>query len=75
MAYSLDFRGKVLSVREKEGFTIAKIADRFSIGVTSVVLWIKNVGLNPIEHNEVQAKALRKQHNQTIDMLFKSQAS
>jgi hypothetical protein len=30
--------------------------------------------LNPIEHKWAQAKALRKQQNQTVDMLFKSYA-
>ncbi|TYP78323.1 MULTISPECIES: HU family DNA-binding protein [Nitrosomonas] len=29
MAYSLDFRRKVLSVRKKEGLTIAEVAARF----------------------------------------------
>ena len=41
MTYSVDFRGKVLSVREKEGLTIAQVAARFDIGVASVVRWLK----------------------------------
>ncbi|WP_302848302.1 hypothetical protein [Nitrosomonas sp. Nm34] len=36
MAYSLDFRRKVLSVRKKEGLTIAEVAARFDVGVASV---------------------------------------
>lgn len=47
MAYSLDFRRKVLSVREKEGLTIAEVAVRFDVGVASVVRWIKNVDRKP----------------------------
>lgn len=43
MAYSLDFRRKVLSVRQKEGLTIAEVADRFGVGVASVVRWLKDV--------------------------------
>lgn len=43
MAYSIDFRRKVLSVREKEGLTIAEVADRFGVGVASVVRWIKDI--------------------------------
>jgi transposase len=43
MAYSYDFRCKVLSVREKEGLTIAEVADRFGVGVASVVRWIKDI--------------------------------
>jgi len=47
MAYSLDFRRKVLSVREKEGLTIAEVADRFDVGVASVVRWIKHIDRKP----------------------------
>ncbi|MEZ5813252.1 MAG: IS630 transposase-related protein [Alphaproteobacteria bacterium] len=41
MTYSSDFRRKVLSVREKEGLTIAQVATRFCVGVASVTRWIK----------------------------------
>lgn len=41
MTYSFDFRRKVLSVREKEGLTIAQVAARFDVGVASVVRWLK----------------------------------
>lgn len=43
MTYSLDFRCKVLSVREKEGLTISEVACRFGVGVASVVRWLKKV--------------------------------
>jgi transposase len=43
MAYSYDFRRKVLTVREKEDLTIAEVADRFGVGVASVVRWIKDI--------------------------------
>lgn len=42
MTYSIDFRRKVLSVREKEDLTIAEVAARFCVGVASVVRWIKD---------------------------------
>ena len=42
MTYSSDFRRKVLSVREKEGLTIAEVASRFCVGVASVTRWLKN---------------------------------
>ena len=42
MTYSSDFRRKVLSVREKEGLTIAQVAKRFDVGIASVVRWVKN---------------------------------
>ncbi len=41
MAYSSDFRRKVLSVREKEGLTIAQVAERFCVGTASVTRWLK----------------------------------
>ncbi len=47
MTYSLDFRRKVLSVREEEGLTIAEVAIRFKIGVASVTRWIKGAEINP----------------------------
>jgi transposase len=43
MTYSLDFRRKVLSVREKEGLTIADVAARFCVGVATVVRWLQRV--------------------------------
>lgn len=43
MTYSLDFRRKVLSVREKEGLTIAEVANRFCVGIASVVRWIDRI--------------------------------
>lgn len=42
MTYSSDFRRKVLSVRQKEGLTIAQVATRFDVGVASVVRWLKS---------------------------------
>ena len=39
MTYSVDFRRKVLSVREQEGLTLAQVAKRFSVGVASVMRW------------------------------------
>lgn len=41
MTYSIDFRRKVLSVRERECLTIAEVAARFDVGVASVVRWLK----------------------------------
>ena len=42
MTYSLDFRQKVLSVRERNNLTFQQVADRFSVGIASVVRWSKN---------------------------------
>lgn len=42
MLISDDFCRKVLSVRKKEGLTIAEVASRFCVGVASVTRWLKN---------------------------------
>lgn len=42
MAYSPDFRRKVLEVRKREGLTIQQVSARFSVGVASVTRWISN---------------------------------
>jgi transposase len=39
MTYSLDFRRKVLSIKDKEDLTIEEAARRFDVGVASVVRW------------------------------------
>ena len=46
MTYSLDFRRKVLSVREKEGLTIAQVTERFDVGVASVTRWLDRIALH-----------------------------
>jgi transposase len=43
MTYSLDYRRKVLSVREKEGLTIAEVAERFCVGVATIVRWLQRI--------------------------------
>jgi transposase len=41
MTYSLDFRRKVLKVREEEGLTIPEVAERFCVGIASVTRWLR----------------------------------
>lgn len=41
MRYSLDFRLKVLSVKEKESLSFAETAERFCVGLASIVRWSK----------------------------------
>ncbi|WP_254776423.1 transposase [Nitrosomonas sp. Nm34] len=41
MTYPISFRHKVLSVREKENFSIAQVVKRFCVGIASVTCWLK----------------------------------
>lgn len=43
MTHSIDFRRKVLLIREKEKLTIAEVAERFCVGIASVVRWLNRV--------------------------------
>ena len=43
MTYSLDMRQQVLKIRDKEGLSMAAVAQRFGIGVASVMRWSKNI--------------------------------
>ena len=43
MTYSLDFREKVLNVKEKESLCFSAVAQRFDVGLASVVKWSKNI--------------------------------
>lgn len=43
MTYSLDFRKKVLAVKKKEGLSLATVAQRFGIGLASVVRWSNTI--------------------------------
>lgn len=43
MTYSVDFRQKVLSIREQEGLSIKETATRFHIGTDSVTRWLKRI--------------------------------
>jgi transposase len=41
MTYSLDFRQKVLAIKEQEGLTGKETAVRFGVGVASITRWEK----------------------------------
>lgn len=43
MTYSIDFRKKVLLVREREGLSMQEAADRFDVGVATVMRWTKQL--------------------------------
>lgn len=43
MSYSLNFRKKVLHVREEEGLSLEAVAQRFGIGKATVFRWTKKL--------------------------------
>ena len=43
MTYSVDFRKKILLVKEQEDLTFSEVSKRFCVGVASVVRWSKNI--------------------------------
>jgi len=43
MAYSIDFRRKVLEIKEREGLSFEEVAVRFGIGQASVFRWSKRL--------------------------------
>lgn len=43
MTYSLDFRQKVLSIKESENLTFEATASRFCIGKNTLYLWSKEI--------------------------------
>ena len=43
MTYSIDFRKKVLSIKEQENLTVLEISKRFGVGQASVVRWSQNL--------------------------------
>jgi transposase len=58
LTYSRDFREKVLSVKAKENLSFAKVAERFGIGMASVVRW----------GNRIEAKETRNKKPTKIDV-------
>ena len=39
MAYSLDFRKRVVKIREEKGLTFEKTAERFGVGIRTLFRW------------------------------------
>lgn len=43
MAYSIDFRKQVLSLKEQEKLTFSEISKRFCVGIATVMRWSKSI--------------------------------
>lgn len=61
MTYSIDFRKKVLLIKEQENLSFSQIAKRFRVSVNSVFLWSKS-----LEPKRIRQKAPTKIHNNLL---------
>jgi transposase len=43
MTYSIDFRKKVLSIKEQENLTLVEVSKRLGIGQASVMRWSQDI--------------------------------
>jgi transposase len=43
MSYSLDFRRRVMSLRNREGLSFSSTAERFGVGVATLKRWAKHI--------------------------------
>jgi transposase len=63
MTYSLDFRQKILKIRDSENLSMAEVAKRFGVGVTSVMRWSKKIQPKPTRERpaiKLDMEALKK---------------
>jgi len=63
MTYSLDFRQKILKIRDTENLSMAEVAKRFNVGITSVMRWSKKIEPKPIRERpaiKLDMEALKK---------------
>ena len=54
--YSLDFRKKVMEVKEREGLSIRAVAKRFSISFNTVMSWCKQLTPKAIKRSPRRIK-------------------
>lgn len=47
MAYSLDFRRRVLAIRERDGLTYEETSARFGVGIATLTRWNKHIERRP----------------------------
>lgn len=53
MTYSIDFRRKVLEIKEKEKMSFALISKRFGVGKNTVFVWSKKI--SPLKNRNKEA--------------------
>jgi transposase len=63
MTYSLDFRKKVLQIKQEEHLSMAETAERFGVGVASIMRWTKKIAPKLIRERpaiKIDMEALKK---------------
>ena len=78
MTYSLDFRQKVLKIKAEEKLSLIEVANRFDIGVPTVMRWSKKVEPKPIRQRpaiKIDMEALKKDVELYPDAYLKERAS
>lgn len=77
MTYSLDFRQKVLQIKQAENLSMSVVAKRFNIGVASVMRWSKKIEPKPIRERpaiKLDMEALKKDIELYPDAYLKERA-
>lgn len=76
MSYSINFRRKVISIREEEGLSIRETAKQFRIGPASVSRWINQIEpkVSTIRQRKIDKSDLIKDVEQYPDAYQKERA-
>ncbi|WP_316353509.1 IS630 transposase-related protein [Candidatus Trichorickettsia mobilis] len=56
MTYSIDFRKKVLAIKEKEKMSFESISKRFGVGKNTVFVWTKKI--SPLKNRNRASKKI-----------------
>lgn len=78
MTYSLDFRQRVLKIKAEERLSMSEVADRFGIGVASVMRWSKSIEPKTVRQRpaiKLDMEALKKDVELYPDAYLKERAS
>jgi hypothetical protein len=77
VTYSIDFRRRVLAIREKENLSMAEVAKRFSVGLASIMRWSNNLEPKTTRNKpptKIDMEALKKDVQDCPDAYLKERA-
>ena len=57
MTYSIDFRRRVLAIKEKENISFQSVSERFGLGKNTVFVWSKRIA--PLKNRDKQATKIQ----------------